>query len=397
MIPKNIQEITLDDLKSLIENKVSESRTLDYKVALNFDKPRGKAEFVADVIAFANTQGGDIIYGVNEEEGIPTDIVGISIENPDALKSRIENIIRDTTIPRVQGLQFRFIHLEDKKFVFILRIPQSLFAPHAYRDNHLLKFYARNVSGKYLMDYHELKIAFTFSGSISERARDFKMKRLMEILSEGVTKLTEKDISNSPYLVIHFIPLGSLVKNINLDIFQVYNVLKAEKLLFEFTYRYNIDGLQFPYQYGEYYQIYRNGIMESVSTNIFRTLENGLPYIAGYGAEANIFQDIGRFIKISQVLNLLPPFIVMISLLRVKGYYIYWGNVLHYPSKDDRKGIDRDHIHLPEVLINEYDEDLEELLKDPINAMWNAAGYAHSVCYPPDGTRPCRDKYHKIT
>ena len=61
MIPKNIPEITLDDLKSLIENKVSESRTLDYKVALNFDKPREKAEFVADVIAFANTQGGDII------------------------------------------------------------------------------------------------------------------------------------------------------------------------------------------------------------------------------------------------------------------------------------------------------------------------------------------------
>ena len=137
--------------------------------------------------------------------------------------------------------------------------------------------------------------------------------------------------------------------------------------------------------------------MESVRTDIFGTLENGLPYIEGYVAETKIFQDIGRFIRISQVLNLQPPFIVMISLLRVKGYYIYWENVLYYPSKDDRKGIDRDHVHLPEVLINEYDEDLEELLKDPINAMWNAAGYPHSVCYPPDGRRPCRDEYHKTT
>ena len=71
MIPKRFDEITKADIDALVANGVAEGRTLDYKRTLPGGKDDEKREFLADVSSFANAAGGDIIFGVEEDQGIP--------------------------------------------------------------------------------------------------------------------------------------------------------------------------------------------------------------------------------------------------------------------------------------------------------------------------------------
>lgn len=57
-------------------NAVSEGRTIDYKRELPGNSDGDKKEFLADVSSFANTSGGDLILGVDENAGVPIQITG---------------------------------------------------------------------------------------------------------------------------------------------------------------------------------------------------------------------------------------------------------------------------------------------------------------------------------
>ena len=59
MIPKRLDDITEPDLQQLIDNKVGERKTLDYKLEPPTDDTDAKQKFLANVSSFANTAGGD--------------------------------------------------------------------------------------------------------------------------------------------------------------------------------------------------------------------------------------------------------------------------------------------------------------------------------------------------
>jgi hypothetical protein len=64
----DLREVTFADLQALQENQIPESHTLDYKRDFPFDKD-GRLSLAADVVAFANTRGGDLILGIEEQGG----------------------------------------------------------------------------------------------------------------------------------------------------------------------------------------------------------------------------------------------------------------------------------------------------------------------------------------
>jgi predicted HTH transcriptional regulator len=66
MIPKPLDHITEADLQALISDAVPEGRTIEYKRALPGNSDGEKKEFLADISSFANTSGGDLIYGMDE-------------------------------------------------------------------------------------------------------------------------------------------------------------------------------------------------------------------------------------------------------------------------------------------------------------------------------------------
>ena len=83
MIPKRFEDITKADIDALVANAVAEGRTIEYKRELPGNSDEDKREFLADVSSFANGAGGDIIYGVEEDKGVPTAASGLPSIDPE--------------------------------------------------------------------------------------------------------------------------------------------------------------------------------------------------------------------------------------------------------------------------------------------------------------------------
>ncbi len=71
---KEIESISEQDLQSLVEDEVPENKNMEYKMSLPGNSDGEKKEFLADVSSFANASGGDIYYGIKEEDGLPKEI-----------------------------------------------------------------------------------------------------------------------------------------------------------------------------------------------------------------------------------------------------------------------------------------------------------------------------------
>ena len=63
-----VQNLDETGLRKFLEKRVPEGHHLDYKETLSGNNDRAKREFLKDVTAFANANGGDILIGVEEPQ-----------------------------------------------------------------------------------------------------------------------------------------------------------------------------------------------------------------------------------------------------------------------------------------------------------------------------------------
>ena len=68
MLTAELDRIDEALLHQICEDRVREGQ-VDFKKELPSKDERGKAEFLKDVCAFANADGGDLVYGVLDEDG----------------------------------------------------------------------------------------------------------------------------------------------------------------------------------------------------------------------------------------------------------------------------------------------------------------------------------------
>jgi len=203
LLGKHILDLVADDILYLKNEGIPESRTLDYKLQL----PEHNKELLADIIAFANTDGGIIIYGIEEKmengknTGYPGEIKGLGPVNIDIVKQRIENALRDCIDPRLSNIVFQQLEIEGS-IVLIVGIPRSLFAPHMVRTDS--KFYGRNGSGKFAMDTQQIRQAFMQTADWEKQANDFRLNRISEFISGR-----NKYLNVEKAVFLHIIPLGS--------------------------------------------------------------------------------------------------------------------------------------------------------------------------------------------
>jgi predicted HTH transcriptional regulator len=112
-----IKNITEERINSLKENLVAEDKHLEYKLTLPNEKYDDKKEFLSDVSSFANADGGVIFFGIKAKNGIPEEIPGLEIDNPEKEILRLENLLRTSIEPRISGVVFHPLKLSNSRFL----------------------------------------------------------------------------------------------------------------------------------------------------------------------------------------------------------------------------------------------------------------------------------------
>ena len=161
-----------------------EGLTIDLKLAL-YPKEKLAAEFAKDVVGFANTSGGCLVLGMDEEGGIASSMPGVDVPDPDALFRQMQQSLAANTDP-VPFVRFAVIDLANKKKVVLVGVPQSRSLPHAVRGENSLTFYKRTDAATCeRMTVAEIRKAVQQSQSVEEQCRDHHLKTCAILRSQS--------------------------------------------------------------------------------------------------------------------------------------------------------------------------------------------------------------------
>ena len=386
---KDVDEKTL---VALVVNGVCESRTLEFKQDLQVATEEQKQEFLSDVTALGNTDGGDIVFGMRAEKGVAKELVGLRNFVPDDRIGQLENLLRDCVQPRLPGLQIKARALSNGNHALLVRVGRSFAAPHMVRHQGVMRFCGRNANGKYDLDVQQLRSAFLGSEGMADRLRSFRLERINRLASGGApVQLTSQHL-----LVLHLFPVVSARPDIRLG------TADYEKLGHDLKPRppgsgsygssFNMDGLLITSAWGggayhSFVQVFRNGFLEAVESQTLnprplQANQEAQRIIPSIAWEHRILEVFAGYLKALEALGLPAPYVASISLLHVKGFYMDLG-----PSIWSEPGqlVDRDHLLTDEVLIEDPGQPAHMLLRPLFDQIWNGFGYARSQNYNPNG------------
>jgi len=155
MFDKNPWEWEKVDVEQLISAQREEDINLDYKASDSLDKTDGKKKEISkDVSAFANSDGGVIIYGVRENPAQRNIPEGIDVGSDPTIISKewLEQIINSGIKPKIHGLRIKSITVASGKVIYVVYIPKSMTA-HQASDH---RYYKRYNFQSTPMEHYEL-------------------------------------------------------------------------------------------------------------------------------------------------------------------------------------------------------------------------------------------------
>lgn len=388
MIDKPLNQITYADIDQFVREQWPEGKTVEYKRDPYGSRDEDKKELLKDVSSFANTQGGDILIGVDEDKGVPTGIPGVAVPDIDKEKLRLEEVIRRGLDPRID-FAIHHVPTPASTAVLIIRVQESLLFPHrVVYQGRFGEFWARSSAGKYSMDTDELRRAFTLSATIHEQIRAFRRERVAQV-TKGETPIP---LLPGGTLILHLVPVASFRSR------QLFDVATMPDLPTRFPpigasgwdHRLNLDG-HVSYSGGRqdrtsrsYTQFFRNGIVEAVLSDVVRERkEEGKLLLAGYYERTltQEFRPVARLLNGLRQLGIQPPIWGFLTITGVKGARI----PTDHDFGDENRAIDRDTLMLPEFVIDDLDTDPITFLRPVFDLVWNASGFVRSFNFDQNG------------
>lgn len=377
------EEAIKDRIQTLIENEVKEDRFIDYKQSLDIKTDSEKRELCKDVSGFANSLGGQLIYGIEEKNGKPVGLCGFEIDNIDSFKLQIQNILSTGIQPRLTGYHVRIIPLETsrEKYILIINIPRSWQAPHMVVKAQDNRVYIRMNGLTEMADIMQIRDIFFEREGVAPRIRAFRHERI-----EWLTGEDSPFCSNQRLLIYHIIPVNAFTQEASRNIVDFIvksppQNRKINRILDHYVNGYilpNADGVFTTVDYGKkgnasaFCQYFRNGIVEMVNVLECESKE-GHEYITtnirtkAYNTQECFKETFNNY----KELNIIEDIYIAVSVLGVKGCRMH---VERGHFVDQGRAFDRNRILFPEYLTN-YNKDIVEVLKPAITFIWQAAGY----------------------
>jgi hypothetical protein len=388
--------VSFDDLgeghlRALI-GEVAEARDLDFKRELAAPTSDGKREFLKDVSSLANAGGGDLVYGIDEDEnGVAREIAAQQF-NPDDERLRWEEVLLRGVDPRIAGVQMRAIDVQGGR-VLLVRVPQSWNAPHAVTFGGMFRFYSRHSTGVYELDVAELRSAFSAGAAMADRIRDFRTERLGRIVA-GETPVALRQ--NGARVVVHLVPVEAFTTapTINLEGAEGSGLFQPLFSDLGGTYsRWNIDGkatYDLDQEDGatQYSQLFRNGIFEGVDTWLMEHREHR--QVAGRVAEGNVIETylasrLANPLQVMRRIGASTPIVVLVSIIGARDFVVLSGSNAYYGGRRPMPRIDRDMLLFPDVIVETFEANLPRLMRPVVDAMWQAGGWPGSSRYDAEG------------
>jgi hypothetical protein len=351
-------------LRQLCADKVPESATLDFKRELPALGDSGRVEFLKDVSAMANCEGGDLVYGIaegNDGAGEVTPIVGTTADDADR---RFRQML-DTLEPRIQGVQTRAVSL-DAGFVLVVRVPASFDGPHSIRINGTnRRFVMRNGTTTSDMSYEQLRSAFDRTASLTERARSELANRFAMLC----TSKARRTLNSGPVCQLCLVPLAGVAGRIALDVGKMTNDQWQK-----FSYRgwgsldwsLNLDGFIVLGAGGGYAQLCRDGKFEAVAVCGHQNR------IAVTALADFLRKELAAYLAAAREWGIAGPAVMQLSLCHVDGYEFGVGDAFFQTRKNLA---DRAHLAVPEVFVPAIEAvDLDALLRPQLDVLWQAFG-----------------------
>jgi hypothetical protein len=148
---------TKAELEALYEHNVKESLHLEYKASPAVDKKDDskKLEMARDVSAFANSDGGQIIYGMKEDDHEPAGL-DQGIDAKAYPEIWFEQVLQQHITPPIAGLRLRHVTLGKSVVAVVVDIPPTKGDPHQVSDG---RYYRRHNFNRLVMEHYEVRDA----------------------------------------------------------------------------------------------------------------------------------------------------------------------------------------------------------------------------------------------
>ena len=393
MLPKRLSELTKADVERLVTDQVPEGRTLDYKRDAPTAKEDDKRELARDVAGLANTDGGDLVYGIEEAKdadgknlGYAGSAPGVECANFEQVRQRLEQSIRDNIDPRVQGVELREVPGFPRGPVIVVRVPRSWQGPHmvTFQGTH---FFSRNGFGRHPLDVREIRMAFLQSADVIERIRTFRAERIRLILAGTTPIPVEKERGK---IVLHIVPLAPSGSGFD---FAKYTRDAATKMpppyASGWSDRFNLEGHvtyvpQKTQQTYSYSQIFRDGSCEQLLARGIPVSKNGSSVLSGFFIEKTVAKALTHYLQFVRLHGVECPIVVMLTIFDAKGASLLtdtdaWG------LNAQTNVIDRDVLPLPDMTLENPTNDVQAALRPLFDMLWQSCGWERSFGYDDKG------------